>query len=261
MERIEKYKKLRNARTLQTVNEMKRREEEKRRILNKNQKVLKKKEKKRIKETRERFSSTAAPEHFHSSRVNIESRSSKVLSANDQSGFDHDQEYNERREDKQKNAERESERREQEQRAERMESVRLSRRKIELNSEKKQRKEEYRRQLIEQKMLTVDSKAQKLKEYQAAVMQERFYANLSSRMKVYHLKEAMSEMVITKHWDVKRVDDIIEAYRPQLSTARSASDMKRIQREIVGLLSQNRVDARKNRTPKSAVSRSESKSN
>jgi len=223
MNKIEKYKNLRNVHILQTVNEMRQKEEEKKKILKTNQKDLKKKEKKKRKEIEQKHStiqwSLCSSQPNNQLKTDVKPSRITGLDKSEQSLT------NTKIKSPRKNDEGEL-------KAERNENAKLSKKKIEMNIKKKERKEEYKRQLLEQKIELLNNKARKLKEYQAIVTQERFYANLSNRMKVYHVQEAMNNMVMTKNWNMEKIDEIIEAYRPRLSSAKSTSDMQALQKKI-----------------------------
>jgi len=102
-------------------------------------------------------------------------------------------------------------------RTERAEIARLAKLKRKLNNDRKNRKENYQKQLIDQKINAVEKKNKLLKDHQSAVLAERFYTKISREMKTFYLGEALTDMSVHKTWSLKKLDNIMATFKPKIS--------------------------------------------
>jgi hypothetical protein len=121
------------------------------------------------------------------------------------------------------------------QQEERKEQTRQWTQTLELNLRKKERKDTYRRQLLEQKIKSINTKHKLLGETKQTLLAERFYTKVNNEMKHYYVNEALQTMALTKNWSISKLDTIMHIFQPQLSSA-VVQDSKQIQSKINRLL-------------------------
>ena len=116
-------------------------------------------------------------------------------------------------------------------REERREQARQWSETLHLNVGKKRRKESYRRELLEDKLKSVDQKQQMFASHKELVRKERFYAKVANEMKQHYIKESLHDMSLKKNWSLQRIQGIMSTFQPDIIQAAPA-DTHTLDRKI-----------------------------